>query len=138
MTAKALLERIIRIRKAIDYRNTKIEALVEQAENTSARLTGMPHNQSADPSPMATAICRKLDLEREIAELDEERKVLIAKIDVLDDDELSRLLVLRYVQEAQWDDIMAEMGYSPSWIFTLHKRAKEKLDEVLKERSKKE
>ena len=74
MTAKALLERIIRIRKAIDYRNTKIEALVEQAENTSARLTGMPHNQSADPSPMATAICRKIDLEREIAELDEERK----------------------------------------------------------------
>ena len=100
MTAKALLERIIRIRKAIDYRNTKIEALVEQAENTSARLTGMPHNQSADPSPMATAICRKIDLEREIAELDEERKSLIAKIDLLEDDDLSRLLVLRYVQEA--------------------------------------
>lgn len=136
MTAKALLERIIRIRKAIDYRNTKIEALVEQAENTSARLTGMPHNQSADPSPMATAICRKLDLEREIAELDEERKVLIAKIDVLDDDELSRLLVLRYVQEAQWDDIMAEMGYCQSHIFRLHQKAIRLLDNILKDESK--
>ena len=40
MTAKALLERIIKIRKAIDYRRTKIDALIEQAENTSARLTG--------------------------------------------------------------------------------------------------
>ena len=32
MTAKALLERIIKIRKAIDYRRTKIDALIEQAE----------------------------------------------------------------------------------------------------------
>lgn len=136
MTAKALLERIIRIRKAIDYRNTKIEALVEQAKNTSARLTGMPHNQSADPSPMATAICRKIDLEREIAELDEERKSLIAKIDLLEDDDLSRLLVLRYVQEAQWDDIMAEMGYGHTHIFRLHRTAIGKLDTILKDGTK--
>ena len=34
MTAKALLERIIKIRKAIDYRRTKIDALTEQAEKT--------------------------------------------------------------------------------------------------------
>ena len=48
MTAKALLERIIKIRKAIDYRRTKIDTLIEQAENTSARLTGMPHNPRSD------------------------------------------------------------------------------------------
>ena len=35
MTAKALLERIIKIRKAIDYRRTKIDALTEQAENAT-------------------------------------------------------------------------------------------------------
>lgn len=51
MTAKALLERIIKIRKAIDYRRTKIDAQIEQAENTSARLTGMPHNPRSDSSP---------------------------------------------------------------------------------------
>lgn len=135
MTAKALLDRIIKIRKAIDYRNTKIDALVEQAENTSARLTGMPHNPSSDPSPMATAICRKIDLEREITELAAERDTLIGKIDLLEDSDLSRILNLRYVQEAPWETIMAEMGYSSSWIFALHKRAKEKLDEALKERS---
>ena len=69
MTAKALLERIIKIRKAIDYRRTKIDALTEQAENTSARLTGMPHNPRSDSSPMASAICRKVDLEMEIRDL---------------------------------------------------------------------
>ena len=136
MTAKALLERIIKIRKAIDYRNTKIDALVAQAENTSARLTGMPHNPSSDPSPMATAICRKIDLEREIDELDLERKSLIAKIDLLENDDLSRLLLLRYVQEAPWDDIMAEMGYCESHIFRLHQQAIKLLDAALKDESK--
>ena len=96
MTAKALLERIIKIRKAIDYRRTKIDALTEQAENTSARLTGMPHNPRSDSSPMASAICRKVDLEMEITKLAEERKALIAKIDLLENDDLSRLLILRY------------------------------------------
>ncbi len=136
MTAKALLERIIKIRKAIDYRNTKIDALVAQAENTSARLTGMPHNPSSDPSPMATAICRKIDLEREIEELDFERKSLIAKIDLLGNDDLSRLLLLRYVQEAPWDDIMAEMGYCHSHIFRMHRTAIAQLDALLKDGTK--
>ena len=133
MTARALLERIIKIRKAIDYRNTKIDALVAQAENTSARLTGMPHNPSSDTSPMATAICRKVDLEREIEELDLERKTLIAKIDLLENEDLSRLLLLRYVQEAPWDDIAAEMGFCERHIYRLHRAAVEELDNRLKD-----
>ena len=136
MTAQALLERIIKSRKASDYRNTNIDALVAQAENTSARLTGMPHNPSSDPSPMATAICRKVDLEREIEELDFERKSLIAKIDLLGNDDLSRLLLLRYVQEAPWDDIMAEMGYCHSHIFRMHRTAIAQLDALLKDGTK--
>ena len=133
MTAKALLERIIKIRKAIDYRNTKIDALVEQAENTSARLTGMPHNPSSDPSPMATAICRKVDLEREIAELAAERDALIGKINLLEDSDISRLLTLRYVQEAPWDDIAAAMGFCERHIYRLHRAAVEELDTRLKD-----
>lgn len=138
MTAKELLAKIIKLRKAIDYRNTKIASLVAQAENTSCRLTGMPHNPSPDPSPMATAICKKVDLENEIEKLEAERNGYIAMLDLLEDTDFSRILNLRYVQEAKWDDIMAEMCYSPSWIFELHNRARKKLDEILKDRSKKE
>ena len=124
MTAKALLERIIKIRKAIDYRRTKIDALIEQAENTSARLTGMPHNPRSDSSPMASAICRKVDLEIEITKLAEERKALIAKIDLLENDDLSRLLILRYVQETPWDDIAAEMGFKKPSVSVAMKNLK--------------
>lgn len=136
MTARTLLERIIRIRKAIDYRRTKIDTLADQAVISSSRLTGMPHNPSPVASAMESAVCRKVDLEREIAELEKERNTLISCFDLLEDDDLSRLLTLRYVQEAPWDDIMAEMRYCRSWIFELHHRAKEKLDEVLKDRTK--
>ena len=135
MTAQELLNRIVKIRKAIDYRNTKIASLVAQAEKTSACLTGMPHIPSSGHSSMEAAVCRKLDLEREIEELDLERKSLIAKIDLLDDGDLSRILTLRYVQEAPWDDIMAEMGFSETHIFRLHRKALAIFDQKLKEGS---
>lgn len=111
----------------------KIDALIEQAENTSARLTGMPHNPRSDSSPMASAICRKVDLEIEITKLAEERKALIAKIDLLENDDLSRLLILRYVQETPWDDIAAEMDFCERHIYRLHKAAVEELDNRLKD-----
>ena len=133
MTAKGLLDRIKKIRKAIDYRKTKIDVLVSQAENTSARLTGMPHSPSADSSPMATAICKKVDLEQEIEDLTAERNSLIAKIDLLENDDLSRLLILRYAQEAQWEDIAAEMGFCERHTYRLHRSAVDALDSKLKE-----
>ena len=131
MTAKALLERIIRIRKAIDYRRTKIDTLVDQAELSSSRLTGMPHNPSPVASAIESAVCRKVDLEREIAELEKERNTLIAKIDLLEDPDLSKLLMLRYVQEVRWSDIAAVLGYSENYAYRLHNRAIRELDEKL-------
>ncbi len=136
MTAKELLAQIIKLRKAIDYRNTKIASLIAQAENTSCRLTGMPHNPSPDPSPMATAICKKGDLEKEIEKLKYERDALIAKIDLLEDETLSKLLTRRYVDEAKWDDIMADIGYGPAQVYRLHRTAIEKLNKILKDDSK--
>ena len=136
MTAKELLAKIIKLRKAIDYRNTKIASLVAQAENTSCRLTGMPHNPSPDPSPMATAICKKVDLENEIEKLKDERDALIAKIDLLEDETLSKLLTRRYVDEAKWETIMAEMGYCHAHVFRLQDEAIKKLDQILKDETK--
>ena len=136
MTARTLLERIIRIRKAIDYRRTKIDTLTDQAEISSSRLTGMPHNPSPAASAIENAICRKVDLEREIEELEKERNTLIAQIDLIEDPDLSKLLMLRYVQEAQWEDIMAEMGYCHTHTHRLHRRALAELDAILKDGTK--
>ena len=136
MTARELLERIIRLRKAIDYRKTKIQVLAAQAERTSARLTGMPHSPGKGSSQMEAVACRKMDLEREISELDAERRALIAQIDLLENGDLSRLLTLRYVQEEKWEDIMAEMCFCRSHIFRLHQQAILLLENSLKDGTK--
>ena len=136
MTAKELLERIVKLRKAIAYRNTKIDALISQAQNISAHMTGMPHNPSADPSPMATAICKKIDLEHEIEALQAERESLIARIDLLENDVLSQILSLRYVQEERWEEIATALGYSEVHIFRMHRQAIALLDAILKDDSK--
>ena len=60
----------------------------------------------------------------------------VKKIDLLENADLSRLLTLRYVQEARWDEIMAELGYCESHIFRLHRQAILLLDRALKDESK--
>ena len=131
MTAKALLDRIREIRRSIDVRTVKIEDLEELACNTTSQLTGMPRGGGADHSPMATAICEKLDLEREIVELTEERNRLIAKLDLIGDEDLERLLILRYVRGLKWEQIMSKMGYSETQIHRLHRKALTILDEKM-------
>ena len=136
MTAKELLKRIVKLRKAIDYRQTKIKILEAECERTTAQITGMPHGQSNGNSKMESAVCKKLDLEREIDSIETERDALIAQIDLIDDEDLSKLLSLRYEHEEPWDDIMAEMGYSEAHIFRLHQQALKLLDAALKDESK--
>ena len=131
MTARTLLDRIREIRSSIAYRNEKIEDLEELACNTTSQLTGMPRGGGADHSPMATAICEKIDLEREIAELTEERNRLIAKLDLIGDEDLERLLMLRYVRGLKWEQIMTKMGYSETQIHRLHRKALTILDEKM-------
>lgn len=131
MTAKELLKGIIKLRKAIDYRKFKIEMLEAEAEKVTVPITGMPHSPSPDPSPMATAICEKIDLEREIKELTEKRKSLIAQIELLDNEDYQKLLKKRYEREEKWADISAIIGYSLNYTYRLHRRAIYELDCIL-------
>ena len=80
---------------------------------------------------MATAVCEKIDLEREVADLQAERKELIKKIDEMGDDTLSMLLYLRYVRGFQWETITEKMRYSERSIYRLHRKALELLDNKL-------
>ncbi len=135
MTAKELLNRIREIRRAINYRQMKIEGLNERAMRTTSSLSGMPR-RGGDPSAMATAVCEKIDLEREVADLQAEQKELIKKIDELGSDALSTLLYLRYVRCLSWEEIMAKMGYCKAHIFRMHKEAIDQLEQSLKDETK--
>lgn len=136
MTAKEYLKGIIDLRKAAAYRRIKIEALESAAERTTVPVTGMPRAPGADPSPLASVICKKVDLEREIAEIERKRGAVIEEIDLLENDEYKALLTLRYVEEMKWDAVMARMGYSETHIHRLHRSALEEFDKILKDGSR--
>ena len=57
-------------------------------------------------------------------------------IDLLEDETLSKLLTRRYVDEAKWETIMAEMGYCHAHVFRLQDEAIKKLDQILKDETK--
>ena len=132
MTAKELLRKIILLRKDIDYKKSRVEMLTDIARGTSVSLTGMPKNPSADPERMASAVCQRIDLENEIAELEKERNGYISLIDLLENGDYKRLLMLRYVQEARWDDIASSLGFSAPWVYKAHQKAVGDLDKALK------
>ena len=136
MTAYELLDRIKKLRKTIDYKRTRIETLRAAATKVTSCITGMPRNPSPDTSPMATAICEMLDIEREVEQLVKERNAAIATIDQIEDTTLSRILILRYAEERPWDTIMAAMGYGHTLIHRLPREAIKKLDEILKDGTK--
>ena len=133
MTAKQFLDGIRNMRMAIDSKKAKIAVLREIATNTSAHLTGMPHNPSSEKSPMANAVCKIVDLERDIAELEQQRQMAIGTLCEMEDSDLCTILVKRYVQEKSWEDISAEMYFSVRWAFKLHKKALASLEKQLKE-----
>ena len=99
MTAKEYLLSIGRMKRIIAAKEEKIRALMEIATNTSQALTGMPHNPSGSKSPMADAICKKIDLEREVEEIRAKRNAAIAYLNSLPDTEETNLLIKRYVRE---------------------------------------
>lgn len=136
MTAKEYLKGIISLRKAAAYRRIKLDMLESAAERTTAPVTGMPRAPSADPSPLASVICKKVDLEREIAEIEQKRDSMISEIDLLENDEYKTLLTLRYVEELKWNAVMARMDYSETHIHRLHRSALVEFDKILKVGSK--
>ena len=131
MAAKQFLEGIRNMRMAIESKKAKITVLQELATNTSAHLTGMPHNPSSEKSPMANAVCKIVDLEREVADLEQQRQAAIDRLFEMEDSALCTVLVKRYVQEKTWEDISAEMRMSRRKVFYAHNDAVVALEKLL-------
>jgi DNA-directed RNA polymerase specialized sigma subunit len=135
MTAKELLHSIKKMRLAIEAKEEKIAALQEMATNISPNLSGMPHNPRREQSSMANAVGKIVDLEREIEILKKQRQAAIDTIDLLPAGIYSKVLIKRYVREEIWEDIAAELQYSGSHIYQVHREAADSLQKFLENRS---
>ncbi len=89
---------------------------------------------SGNPSKMADAIARCIDLEREIDDIIDEmidkKKEIIATIEQLNPTEYD-VLHKRYIQDMTFDEVGAAKGKSKSWATTVHGRALQNLQALL-------
>ena len=136
MTAKEYLHEI----KKMDLQITFYAKEIDHWRSLSTRVSGSNfepnYNSSRNTEPAYVRCLEKIiELEDVIngqidifIELKNEATAKINKINVL---EYQTVLVMRYINFMPWYKIADEMHYTTRWIYKLHEKALEALDEVL-------
>ena len=135
MTAKQYLMQAFRMKKKIESMQEDILRLEAAATDCSPNLTGMPHNPSPSHSRMADIVCkiidRKAELEKQVTELTALMAEIKYKLTLMEDETYKKLLYMRYVEGAEWQDIAAELFFSERWLYKIHPRALAEFEKLL-------
>lgn len=135
MTAIEMLKQLKKIETLI--KNKRVECLQWRglAQSVTASVGGERVQSTSNPQKMADAIHRCIELEqetqREIDRLITKKQKVISLIELLPEPEYD-VLHKTYVQYMQDKEIAYIRKKSRSWVNTIHDRAIEMLDEILK------
>ena len=134
MKAKEYLSRARYINLEITAELEAIAAMRTLAEKCTASLHAAPGGSGS--SRQLEDICIKIRLaeqkvDSDIDELIRAKEELSRKIDSLEKPLPRTLLTLRYVCFMRWGDIAERLGYSESYIYSLHDEALKEMDEIL-------
>lgn len=130
MRAKNYFYEIYKLEQKIESKILIAQTYRNLATSTSSPvLDDMPKNPNRNISKMADALAKALIIENEIIELKEELRLknieairVIESIKVM---EYQNILLKRYFEKKDWNQIIEEMHYSRSGIFKLHSKALE-------------
>ena len=115
------------IRREIERRQTRIEALRRFAAHLTSPIREITVKSSPDPTRMQSLLAEAADEEKQLsllkAELDRVLAEAALEISRLPDARLIRLMELRYLEGRCWEEIAAALGYSASQTFKLHRQA---------------
>lgn len=116
----------------------KTDRLIQRLKGTVATLRSGLTSQSYElkpdkvqssgaKNPLESTMIKILDLERQItARIDElatMRNDTFSMIKNVPDLDQQNILIGRYIQLKEWDDIAAELSFSPKWVLKLHGKA---------------
>ena len=116
----------------------KTDRLIQRLTSTVATLRSSLTSQSYElkpdkvqssgaKNPLESAMIKIVDLERQItARIDElatMRNDTFSMIKNVPDLDQQNILIGRYIQLKEWDDIAAELSFSPKWVLKLHGKA---------------
>lgn len=126
MNPKEYMEEADRLRRRIHRKENEIRSLRAAAEGiTGMSSSDMPKTASPNPHKMEAAVCKIISLEKEVeeikAELDNLMTEIYNEIQQVADSDARDLLTKRYLEFKPWKIIMAEMSYSESSCYRLHR-----------------
>ena len=116
----------------------KTDRLIQRLKGTVATLRSGLTSQnyelkpdkvqsSGAKNPLESTMIKILDLERQItARIDElatMRNDTFSMIKNVPDLDQQNILIGRYIQLKEWDDIAVELNFSPKWVLKLHGKA---------------
>ena len=126
MTPKEYMEEADRLRRRIRRKENEILSLRVRAEGMTGMGNGdMPKTASPDPHKMEVAVCKIMELEQEVQEIQAKLDQMVSafkdSMSVLTDSDMKDLLTKRYIEFKPWKVIFREMGYSESSCYRLHR-----------------
>ena len=136
MVAKEYMKKIARMESYIQSKKERLAVLKDMSSGISSpKFDDMPRNPNKGKSRLEETILKYIDLENEIKEdekkLEYEKLYLLEAIGRIEEPEYQTILISRYFKHQSWDDIAKSLFYTKRWIYSLHGRALERLDEEL-------
>lgn len=133
MTAKEYLRNLRKLDLEIKTLRTQIKQLRAEAEGLkSMELSDMPRGGKSPD--MADIVAEVADLQmlcaQYVSELVAKKQEAMNSIMRIEGSELRTVLLLRYLQCMEWDDIAERMQYSARTIFSLHGAALTEFEQV--------
>lgn len=119
--------------------NTKLEDLhhlKEMVTKITPTLKDDVVSGGGNQDKLGDAIAKIVDLEAEIdRDIDHyvaAKQEISATLDKLTDPDQLQVLHMRYVQNKTWEQIACDMGFSYRWVCTIHGRALQQIEKILK------
>lgn len=130
MTKKEYLSQAFELNKDIKRKEIRIDALkssigVVSTVYDDTRVKSLPH------SPFESRLVMVVDLEEELKkdkeELEKLKMQIWRSIHSIGSDKVETVMELRYIAFENWPEIAEELGYSLSYVFTLHREGLESI-----------
>lgn len=130
MTAKEFLRQARSVGRRVDELTERLDRLRAKLESgRMSAITGMPRGGAGDWTQTAD---RLIEMEQRVnAQTREMVRWKLAAIDAIrgvEDDRLSEVLELYYIDGFTWDQVAERMGLDKRWVFRMHGRALMKIN----------
>lgn len=136
MSGKDYLRKIARMELFIQSKKERLAVLKEMSSSISSPgFDDMPKSPNKGKSRLEETILKYIELENEIKadeeNLEHEKLIVLEAIGKIEEPEYQTVLISRYFKHQTWDEIANSLFYTKRWIYSIHGRALEKLDEKL-------